>query len=134
VKTVQQLLIVALVAMGGLNLAPARAQSTESDLTPESVAEGLDKAQYALPDVPDKDLANLKVEDARDRFSVKFGIVGLRLPAARRHDGRLVGRRELVGDAALEAEHRLRQLRPRALRRRRQYGDAAEPHSVDFLS
>jgi phosphate-selective porin len=56
---------------------PAWAQSPESDLTPESQALALKARDFAIPDVPDATLETMRVEDAHDRFEIKFGIVAL---------------------------------------------------------
>jgi phosphate-selective porin len=57
--------------------APARAQSVESDLTPEAAALAQDATAFAIPDISDGALATTRIEDPHDRFSVKFGIVAL---------------------------------------------------------
>ena len=51
------------------------AQSVESDVTPESenLVRGAD--QYAIPDVSDQSLQEMKVEDKHKKYEVKFGLV-----------------------------------------------------------
>jgi phosphate-selective porin OprO and OprP len=64
--------------LGGLALLaiqPAFAQSVESDVAEGSEDLVKDASHYALPDVPDRDLQELQVEDRADRFSAKFGLV-----------------------------------------------------------
>jgi phosphate-selective porin len=53
----------------------AHAQSIESDLTPESEALVKDADHYALPDISDQTLAEAEVTDAKDNFSIDFGLV-----------------------------------------------------------
>jgi phosphate-selective porin len=65
-----------LVAVG-LSAGQAWGQSPESDVTPEAAAQGLDQATYVIPAVPDTTLEEMNIEDAKDRFSVKFGIAAL---------------------------------------------------------
>lgn len=55
----------------------AWAQSPESDLTPESKALAHDAARFAIPDISTKELEKINIEDPKDRFEVKFGIVAL---------------------------------------------------------
>ncbi len=55
----------------------ARAQSPESDLTPESEHLARDASHYGWPDVYDKHLESVHVEDQKDRFSIKFGLAML---------------------------------------------------------
>jgi phosphate-selective porin OprO and OprP len=55
----------------------AWAQSPESDLTPESRALAHDAASFAIPDVSTNALEKINIEDPKDRFDVKFGIVAL---------------------------------------------------------
>jgi len=62
-------LAVALLS-GGL----ASAQSVESDVTSESEHLVKDASHYAIPDVSDKSLDTMKVEDEHDRFQIKFGL------------------------------------------------------------
>jgi phosphate-selective porin len=70
-------LALALAAATSLASGQAWSQSPESDVTPEAEAQGLDKATYVIPAVPDSTLEELNIEDEKDRFSVKFGIVAL---------------------------------------------------------
>ncbi len=58
-------------------VAPAHAQSPESDLTPESLALAQDATAFAIPDVPDLTLQSVRIDDPHDRFAVKFGLVAL---------------------------------------------------------
>jgi phosphate-selective porin len=54
----------------------ARAQSVESDVTPEAAHLVKESAEYAVPGiVPDAALESMQYEDAKDRISVKFGLV-----------------------------------------------------------
>jgi phosphate-selective porin len=51
------------------------AQSAESDVTPESAHLVRDASAYAIPDLSDEALGELRVEDEHDRFSAKLGLV-----------------------------------------------------------
>jgi len=53
----------------------ALAQSVESDVPPEAAHLVKPSDAYAIPDLSDQSLGSMKVEDAHDRFSAKFGLV-----------------------------------------------------------
>lgn len=52
----------------------AHAQSPESDITPESEALVAAAEDYVVPDISDKALSEMKVEDPKDRFTATLGI------------------------------------------------------------
>jgi phosphate-selective porin OprO/OprP len=70
-------LAVAAVVAASLSPAPGRAQSPESDVTPEAQASGLHEATFAIPDAPSALPDALSIADPHDRFEVKFGVVAL---------------------------------------------------------
>jgi phosphate-selective porin OprO and OprP len=71
-------LAIASIAALCLPLSQAWGQSPESDLTPESEGLARDADEYAVPPgIPDATLKRFDIEDAKDRFDVKFGIVAL---------------------------------------------------------
>jgi phosphate-selective porin len=74
---IRRTLVAGAVAAASLIAGQAWSQSPESDITPEAAEQGLDKATYAIPDVPDATLNAMEIEDAHDRFEVKFGIAAL---------------------------------------------------------
>jgi len=53
---------------------PALAQSVESDVPPDSQHLVRDEATFAVPDVSDRSLEEINVEDAHKRYQVKFGL------------------------------------------------------------
>jgi phosphate-selective porin len=64
-----------LVLAALIGLVPdARAQSPESDLTAESGHLARSSSHFGLRDIGDDDLAAVRIEDAEDRFSAKFGL------------------------------------------------------------
>jgi len=62
------------LAVALLSSGLASAQSVESDVTSESEHLVKDASHYAIPDVSDKSLDTMKVEDEHDRFQIKFGL------------------------------------------------------------
>jgi phosphate-selective porin len=70
----RQSLVLAVLLVGGAGTASA--QSIESDVTPESAHLLKSDHDFAMSSiVPDETLEAAKIEDERDRFSVKFGFV-----------------------------------------------------------
>jgi hypothetical protein len=50
------------------------AQSVESDIPEQSKHLAKDATSYALPDVGTRHLESVNYQDAKDRFSIKFGL------------------------------------------------------------
>ncbi len=63
-----------LLALGAVGPTPAFAQSVEADVPEQSTHLAKDAEHYALPDVGTKYLESANYQDAKDRFSIKFGL------------------------------------------------------------
>lgn len=63
-----------LLILGAVGPIPVFAQSVESDVPEQSTHLAKDAEHYALPDVGAKYLESASYQDAKDRFSIKFGL------------------------------------------------------------